>query len=245
MTRCGPLTALASGGVALAAAVTLLVLAPKGAQAFPPYRSTDAETADPWTLEARLGLVRLERDSGENEYTCPLMRLNLGLPHRFELISELEVLPAEARVGDAALGFKWVPLLESISLGIETLALLPVSRQGGAGAEASVLGTYRAGEWLRTHLNAGGFYDARPNPAERGWKAGLLTELRLGHFRPGFEAAAKQVLGGPLQALAGPGIIVTIGPIDIRSGVHFGLTPAAADLTASLWVTSAVPLVDP
>jgi hypothetical protein len=26
--------------------------------AFPPYRSTDAGTADPWVLEPRLGLIR-------------------------------------------------------------------------------------------------------------------------------------------------------------------------------------------
>lgn len=211
------------------------------AWAFPPYRSTDAETADPWTLEGRLGLIRLKHDAGENEYASPLLRVNFGLPHRIELVSEFEYLPEAGRVGDAALGFKWIPLMETASLGVEALALLPVSDERGAGVESSLLATYRVGELFRTHVNLAGFYDARPSPAEWGWKAGAIGELRVGVFRPGAEIFAKRVFGEPVQMLAGPGLGVTLGPVDIRSGVHLGLTSEAADVTASLWVTGALP----
>lgn len=228
----------------LLAAAVLVALCPGTALAFPPYHSTDAETADPWTLEARLGLIQLERNAGKNEYASPLLRVNFGLPHGLELVSEFEYLPVAGRVGDAALGFKWVPFMESLSLGIELLALLPISTAGGTGVEASLLATHRAGERLRTHLNLSSFYDARPSPSERGWKAGLLSELRLGRFRPGIEVFAKQVRGEPVQILAGPGLIVKFGPVDVRSGIHFGLTPQATDVAASLWVASALPLAD-
>jgi hypothetical protein len=226
------------------AAAILVALCPATVLAFPPYHSTDAETADPWTLEARLGLIRVEREAGKNEWASPLLRVNVGLPHRLEVVSEIEYLPAAGRLGDAAVGVKWVPFLESLSFGIETLALLPVSSAGGAGVEISLLATHRVGELVLTHLNLSGFHDARPSPAESGWKAGLLGELRLGRFRPGVEIFARQVRGEPAQVLAGPGVILKLGPIDLRSGIHFGLTPRASDVAASLWVASALPLAD-
>lgn len=215
------------------------------ARAFPPYRSTDAETADPWTLEARVGLIRLEHHAGQNEYASPLLRVNLGLPHRMELVSELEYLPSDGRVGDAALGFKWIPFLDGVSIGMEALALLPVSGKGGAGVESSLLATYRAGGVFLTHVNLAGFYDARLSPVERGWKVGAIGEFRLGRFRPGAEIFAKRMSGDAVHLLAGPGLIVRFGSIDVRSGIHFGLTAAAADVTTSLWVTTALPLARP
>ena len=36
------------------------------AVAFPPYRSTDADTAEPGELEVRLGLLRVEREDDDN-----------------------------------------------------------------------------------------------------------------------------------------------------------------------------------
>lgn len=225
----------------LGAVVIVLMAVPLTARAFPPYRSTDAETADPWTLEARLGLFRLKHDAGRNEYASPLLRVNFGLPYRIELVSEFEYLPEEGRVGDVALGFKWIPLMDVASLGVEVLALLPVSAEGGAGVESSLLATYRVGDLFRTHVNVAAFYDARSSPAAWGWKAGAIGEFRLGRFRPGIEFFAKREFGEPVQLLAGPGLIVKLGPVDIRSGVHFGLTPEAADVTASLWVTGALP----
>ena|ERR1700693_4153304 len=226
----------------LAATFLVVAFSARTALAFPPYHSTDAETADPWTLETRLGLVRLERDVGHNEYASPLLRVNLGLPHGVELVSELECRAVLRSVGDAALGFKWVPFMASLSVGIEALALLPISSAGGAGVETSLLATWRAGELLRTHLNLTGFYDARATPAESGWKAGLVNELRLGRFRPGIEIFAEQVRGEAVQVVAGPGIIVKLGPIDVRSGIHFGLTPRATDLAVSFWIAGAFPL---
>jgi hypothetical protein len=38
---------------------------------------TETATADPWTLEARFGLARIERDRDVNQYASPLVRLNL------------------------------------------------------------------------------------------------------------------------------------------------------------------------
>jgi hypothetical protein len=228
-------------GTVLASFALVLSGAVAPAWAFPPYRSTDADTADPWTIEGRFGLIRLKHDAGTNEYASPLLRVNFGFPYHIELVSEFEYLPEEARVGDAAIGFKWIPLMDMASLGVELLALLPVSEEGGAGFESSLLATYRVGELFRTHVNVAGFYDARPSPAEWGWKAGAIGELRVSAFRPGLEVFAKRVFGEPVQLLAGPGVIVKLGPVDVRSGVHFGLTQEAADVTASLWVTGALP----
>lgn len=211
------------------------------ALAFPPYRSTDAETADPWDLEGRLGFVRFTRDEGENTYASPLLRINFGLPQRVELIGEFEYLPVEGRVGDAAAGLKWVPYFEDLSFGIEVLALLPVSSVGGAGVESSLLATQRW-EPVDLHLNVGGFYDARPTPIEKGWRASLLSELDVGRFRPGIELFAKQVLSVPVALQGGAGVIVKLGPIDLRAGAHAGLTEVAPDFAASFWVAGKLPL---
>jgi hypothetical protein len=210
------------------------------AHAFPPYRSTDAETADPWALEGRLGLLRYRRDDGENEYASPLLRINFGLPGRVELTGEFEYLPVAREVGDAAAGFKWVPYFHALSLGIEVLALLPVSSAGGAGIESQLLATQRL-EPVQVHLNIGGFYDARPEPIEKGWRASLLGELQVHRFHPGAELFAKQVLGERAAVQAGAGVIVKLGPIDLRTGAHVGLTDAAPDFVASFWVAGKIP----
>jgi hypothetical protein len=82
----GGVTASAIGAIAAAA----VVFETRIALAFPPYRSTDAETADAWTLEGRLGLLRYTRAESENTYTSPLVRINFGLPRGLELTAELE-----------------------------------------------------------------------------------------------------------------------------------------------------------
>ena len=224
-----------------AAVCVIFTLEAPLALAFPPYRSTDAETADPWDLEGRLGLVRLTRDDAENAYASPLLRINFGLPERVELTFEFEYLPAEAAVGDAAAGFKWVPWFHDLSAGIEVLALLPVSSEGGAGVESQLLATQRLMPF-KLHLNAGGFYDARPTPFEKGFRAGLLGELDGERFRPGLELFAKQVLSEPVAVQGGVGIIVKLGPVDLRAGAHLGLTEAAPDVVASFWIAGKLPL---
>ncbi len=227
--------------IAVAPVGALFMLLATAASAFPPYRSTDAETADPWTLEARLGLARVEREGSRNAYASPLLRLNLGLPRNVEVVSEFEYRPDEGQVGDAAMGLKWVPFVSALSVGVETLALLPVSRAGGAGVESVLLGTWHR-RGLRVHVNAGGFYDDRPADAERGWKAGGIAEVRLGRLRPGVEVFVKQERGEAAQVSAGPGLILDLGAFDLRAGLHVGLTDAAADLRPSLWVTTKLPL---
>jgi hypothetical protein len=212
------------------------------AYGFPPYRSTDAETADPWTLEARLGLLRVEREVHHNAYASPLLRVNFGLPYNLELVSEFEYQADEGQVADAAVGVKWVPIMQTLSIGVETLVLLPVSRNNnGAGVESSLLTTLRLGA-LRMHINAGGFYDARPRESESGWRSSGLVEVQLGRLRPGVEIFAKQVRTQPVQVLVGPGVIFDVGPFDLRTGLHVGLTRAATDLTPSLWITSKFPI---
>src|SRR5687768_15573207 len=154
------------------------------ARAFPPYRSTDADVADPWTLEARVGLVRLTREAGEDSFSTPLLRLNLGIPAGFEAVSEFEYSATEAQVEDAAVGLTWVPFRARLSFGTEVRGLLPISSEGGAGTQALLLATYREAP-IRVHRNGGGFYDARPVEEELGWRASRLGELERGRARPG------------------------------------------------------------
>lgn len=63
-------------------------------------------------------------------------------------------------------------------------------------------------------------------------------EVQFGRLRPGIEIFAKQIRSHPVQVLLGPGVIVDVGPFDLRTGLHVGLTRAATDLTLSLWITS-------
>lgn len=106
MSASPSVVALRAVGVSVAG---LMCAAP--AHAFPPYRSTDAGTAAPHELELRLGLGRLQRDSGRTEVLSPLLRANLGLPKGFELISELEYSPRAGGLADGALGGKWATAL--------------------------------------------------------------------------------------------------------------------------------------
>lgn len=225
--------------VALVAAV-LVAWAAAPAAAFPPYRSTDADTAPPWTLETRLGLVRVERESSDTSYESPLFRGNFGLPGHVEILTEFSHVPETAK-RDLAAGLKWVPYFGPVSAGIEALALLPTGGSSGAGIESLLLATLRS-DPLRVHLNAGGFYDPRPDESEHGWKVGLLGELGIGRLRPGLEIFAKGVASEDAQLIAGPGLIIDLGGFDLRTGVHAGLTREAPDVVWSLWITTAIPL---
>jgi hypothetical protein len=210
-----------------------------GAHAFPPYRSTDAETAEAFVLEARLGILRLRRTASTSSYSVPLLRLNYGFPANIELVTEAEFDASEGRLGDAAAGIKWVPWMRTLSFGIEALILLPINENGGIGTETQALMTARLGPTL-FHLNAGGVYDARPTEAEKGWRASALAEAPLDGWRPGAELFARRFDSGDLEALAGAGAIVGLGPVDVRLGAHVGITEAAPDLVLNLWIASKV-----
>ena len=207
------------------------------AWAFPPYRTTDADVADPGIAEVRLGLLKVEREDSKHEYFSPLVRANLGLGHDLEIVSELEYSQNKDRVTDAAVGLKWARLDGSMGIGVETLALLPVTAsEDGLGVEAQLLATLQKGPFSM-HINAGGLYDGRPTPSERAGRASLLGELRWGRLRPGLELFAKKVSGERTVVQLGPGVIIDAGRFDIRAAVHVGLTREAPDLTLSLWVT--------
>ena len=91
-------------------AAGLLFVGSESARAFPPYRTTDAETAGDDTLETRIGLLRLQvRDSHSTRHT-PLSRINYGIGSHFEVISELEYAVDERELDEGALGFKWAKL---------------------------------------------------------------------------------------------------------------------------------------
>lgn len=226
--------------VALMAAVVGL---PASAYAFPPYRSTDAGTADPHEVELRLGLGEIERDSGRTELLSPLLQANLGLPNGFELISELEYSPRDESLKDGALGAKWAtPVSDTLSIGVETLALAPVSRStSGLGVESALLATIRK-ERYELHLNAGGFHDPRAGPAESGWRASALVEIPRRDHRVGLELFATDSNRGRTDVRAGAGLIYDLGRFDVRTGVHVGLTPAAPDVGMNLWLTTSFPL---
>ena len=229
----------------LAALWALSLCLAEKASAFPPYRSTDADTAEAGTLELRVGLIRVEHEGSENAYASPLLRANLGVTENVELISEFEFSADEGRFSDGAAGLKWVPLRGSWSLGAETLVLLPVSSdQNGSGVESQLVATLGRKD-VQLHLNAGGFYDARPGDSERGWRGSALSELHWGRLRPGLEFFAKQVHTKRVEVQAGAGVIVDVGPFDVRSAVHAGLTREAPDFTASLWISWKWPLWRP
>ena len=206
--------------------------------AFPPYRTTDADTADPYVLEVRLGLVKLERDNGKTETITPLLRANYGLPEHAEIISEFEYNPSKNKLEDGAVGFKWVPFPGNAGIGIETLVLLPVNRSlNGLGVESQLLATYR---WdsIRIHVNAGGFSDPRGAVTETGWRASSLVEIPAGASRFGLELFAKNTTRERTDVRAGAGLTHDFGGFEVRTGVHFGLTENAPDIGVSLWIST-------
>jgi hypothetical protein len=217
--------------------VALLLLAANPLYAFPPYRTTDAETAGDQILEARIGLLRLQvRDSHSTRQT-PLSRINYGIGPRFEVISELEYAIDEHEFDEGALGFKWARLESGRGFGVETLMLLPVrSEQSGAGIESQVIRTWQR-ERSRVHLNAGAFYDPRGDTTERGWRASALAEFPRDRLRPGVELFVRDSDTSRTRMQAGLGLIASLKRVEIRTGLHFGLNDAAPDVEGSLWLS--------
>jgi hypothetical protein len=212
---------------------------PPPASAFPPYRSTDADTADPYTLELRVGVAKLWHEDADSEVVAPGLRANFGLPNKIELIAELGYLPEESEFGDGAAGFKWVPLFGSkFSFGIETLVLLPV-RPGdqGVGVVSQLLATFWR-DRFRVHLNAGGIHDGRITPAQDGWRASVVAVIPRKRYRTGVELFARQIENKSTDVRAGVGIIYDIGSFDIRTALHVGLTDEAPDLSINLWIAT-------
>jgi hypothetical protein len=221
--------------VFLGSACALAVALTLPATAFPPYRTTDAETAGARTLEVRIAAFKLRRHDSETTRTAPLSRVNFGIGEHYEVISELEYAIDDHRFGDGALGFKWASLADGRGIGVETLVLVPVSSgQSGSGLESQLLRTWQQQAW-RLHLNAGGFYDPRSGETERGWRGSVLAEFPRERVRPGVELFVRDAQGADPRVQGGFGAIVSLERVEIRTGLHIGLTDEAPDLEASVW----------
>jgi hypothetical protein len=205
------------------------------ARAFPPYKTTDAETAGDRALEVRLGALKLQRRDSETERTAPLSRINYGLGDHYEVISELEYAIDDHRFAEGALGFKWAKLADGRGIGVETLALVPVSSDmSGTGLESQLIRTWRQETW-RLHLNGGVFYDPRSGETQRGWRGSVLAEFPRERVRPGVELFVKDAHGADARVQGGFGAIVSLERFEVRTGLHVGLTDEAPDLEASVW----------
>jgi hypothetical protein len=210
---------------------------PVPAPAFPPYRTTDAETAGAHMLEARIGLLRLRVHDSDSTRWTPLSRINYGIGPRFEVISELEYAIDEHQLDEGALGFKWAKLEGGRGFGVETLMLLPVrSELDGAGIESQLIRTWQQ-ERSRVHVNAGVFYDPRGTETERGWRASALAEFPRDRMRPGVELFVRDSDLSETRAQAGVGLIASLPRVEIRAGLHVGLNDAAPDLEGSVWLS--------
>lgn len=214
----------------------ILIFAAPAAHAFPPYRSTDADTAGPGLIQLRLGLLRIKRVDSGSERSTPLTRTNFGIGDHFEIVSEFEYSPDRHELEEGALGFKWARLDDGFGIGVETLTLLPVhGGQSGAGIESQFIATLERESW-QLHVNAGRFYDPRSRITERGWRASVLAEFPSGELRPGIELFGKENQFGGARVQAGVGVIAQVRRLQVRTGLHFGLTREAPDIEASVWL---------
>lgn len=217
--------------------LAVLLLGASLAQAAPPYKTTDANTADPFVLEARLGFVQASRDRDNNEVLSPLLRTNFGLPGKVEIVSEFEYSQTDNSVENAALGMKWIPVFGQFSFGIETLTFLPLRPDDkGYGVESQLLFTWR-NEGYQVHFNVGGFHDPRGTETVDGWRSGLLVEKRRGDSRDGVELFARQKRNQKTDLRLGYGLIRTFDNIQIRSGIHVGLSKRAPDVGFNFWLS--------
>jgi hypothetical protein len=228
--------------LSIMATVAMIAISPQASSAFPPYHLSDADTADPWWLEWRAGFLRLTRDVGENTWAPGAnLRLNLGLPGQMEFVSEFEYAPGDGKYSDAAAGLKWAAGGERASFGVEAQALLPNPGVSGIGVEAVFMMTVRWDD-TQAHFNAGGLYSERGKNVERGWEGGAIVEKKTGSLRPGVELFARQTNSEPVQVSIGAGLIISFGLLDIRLGAGAGLTEAAPDFSASLWISGKFPV---
>lgn len=212
------------------------MLAPPAANAFPPYRSTDADTAGAGVVQLRLGLLKIQREHARSRRSTPLIRANFGIGESFEIVSELEYAPDDRALAEGALGFKWARRNGHGGIGVETLALLPVlAEQAGAGIESQFIATLEREHW-QLHVNGGAFYDPRPATTERGWRTSVLAEFPRERWRPGVELFAKRRRGDAARVQAGVGLIADLPRMQVRAGLHAGLSDAAPDLEASVWL---------
>jgi hypothetical protein len=213
--------------------------------AFPPYKTTDAETAGVSAVEFRLGLLEIEKTGSESERLAPLSNLNFGIGPRFEISSELAYAIDDRELDDGALGFKWARLEEGRGIGVETLVLLPVrSELSGAGIESQLLRTWQQ-ERSHLHFNVGAFYDPREAVTERGWRISALAEFPRDRVKPGVELFVRDSDTADQTVQLGIGVIASLPRVEIRTGLHVGLNEAAPDLEGNVWLSWKWPKEEP
>ncbi len=141
---------------------------------FRPFDSTDAATADPWTMELEIGLAELAKADGFT-LASPHLVANVGLTNNLELVLEGSQVfsfgpwdhSPKATVHESSLvqldrptiSLKAVLLPGSLqnrgpwpSIAVETGILLPLADQT-SGAEAILIASQKF-PWLTVHLNA-------------------------------------------------------------------------------------------
>jgi hypothetical protein len=215
----------------------VLLLSAVSAHSAPPFKTTDANTADPYVLEARLGLLQASRDRDSNEILSPMLRTNFGLPGKVELVSEFEYSQSNHEIENGAVGIKWIPVFGQFSFGIETLSFLPIrTDDNGYGIESQLLFTWRHDNY-QIHFNAGGFHDPRGAETLDGWRSGLLVEKRTATRRDGIELFARRKRNQETDLRLGYGLIRSLGAIEIRAGVHVGLSAQAPDVGFNFWLS--------
>lgn len=206
-------------------------------RAFPPYETTDAETAGVSAVEFRLGLLQIEKTGSDSERLTPLSNLNFGLGPHFEISSEFEYAIDDRDLADGAVGFKWARLEEGRGIGVETLVLLPVrSELSGAGVQSQLLRTWQQ-EGSHVHLNVGAFYDPRETVTDHGWRVSALVEFPRDRVKPGVELVVRDSDTTDKTAQIGVGVIASLPRVEIRTGLHVGLNEGAPDLEGSLWLS--------
>jgi hypothetical protein len=184
-----------------------------------------------------VGIVRIQREANSTDYLAPLLRMKLALTPNAEVASLLDYSPENEQLQDGGLAFKLVSREEGFNIGTETVLMLPVlSHQSGIGFESHVVASVDK-EPFRVHLDVGGFYDPRLVNVARGWRAGIVGERQHGRMRTGLELYLRKGTEEPLQVQAGIGFVIAAGQLKVRAAIHAGLTAAAPDLAATIWLT--------
>ncbi|PQA85862.1 hypothetical protein [Hyphococcus luteus] len=238
------------------AAFIAVLLAPKEADAYRPFESTDADVVKRGELEIELGPLTVERDDGRTAYIAPSLVANYGLTDTLELVGEFELErpPDESwRVADPGVFLK--ALLKEgalqnrsgLSIAAEVGALLPESgasdppdQIGGGGNDLggeAVLIASGALASFTYHINVGGGVDRAGNAF---WTWGVIGELSVSDkLTLAGEVAAEDAAGAApdRSVLFGARFQPKQSSIVFDLGVRRGLSSASPEWAATAGLT--------